>query len=127
MGESYTITIQLMTMTQIDLARELERLKKELREKWLKHFNDNQDWISVWAANNNFGAVTKETVEPEILDTLSTESQTYTPRTLHSHLIIGFISGLEPNLYALLKMLCFTSHNSNSIVQALELSFDPLS
>ncbi|NJN74720.1 MAG: DUF5331 domain-containing protein [Limnothrix sp. RL_2_0] len=110
----------------MSLPQDLEQLKKELKEKWLEHFKLNQDWIIIWVTKNGLWRPTQEKVEDEILESLSSESQKYSPRTLQSDFLIGFISGLEPALYSLLKLLCITSPNSENIINALELNFDPL-
>ncbi|ACK70795.1 conserved hypothetical protein [Gloeothece citriformis PCC 7424] len=85
-----------------------EELKATLKDKWLSYYEHNRSWLKEMLEN------TKSWVE--------VSDDGYRPS---SHLIIGAISVLEPNLRDWLIPFCELNSEEDSIIKVLGLDFDP--
>ncbi len=83
------------------LIEQIEPLKAELRDKFLDYYKANSFWLK--------------------------QMDGYGQSTKNSWFILGVISALEPKseLKELLQYFLLVTQNSDSIIKALELDFDP--
>ncbi|MFM7793247.1 MAG: DUF5331 domain-containing protein, partial [Microcystis panniformis] len=97
-----------LLFSQGDKMSNFEELKAALKDKWLDYYQINQAWIKVF--------------------TTATNSWINTPdggKRPSSHLILGVATALETQLFMWMSPFCVLSNDSNKLVDALGLNFDP--
>lgn len=116
-------------MSNLNFSQSLISLKEELKEKYLDYFQKNREWLIFFADSNSFWQdLDEEKItenDREIIKLLTPEDEGYEVRRLHSLMMLGIVSGLEPSIDSLISMLCFTCPNANQIIYGLGLDFDP--
>ncbi|NCQ94393.1 MAG: hypothetical protein EWV75_20900 [Microcystis wesenbergii Mw_QC_S_20081001_S30D] len=88
--------------------RNFEELKAGLKDKWLDYYEVNQSWIRVFMTATNSWINTPDS-----------------GKRPSSQLILGVATALETQLFMWMSPFCVLSHDSNRIVDALGLNFDP--
>ena len=106
-----------------DILTQPEKFKAELKEKWLNYYKTNRTWLQNYM-NNNSGWYDKVRFETEALKSLGFDED-YTPRRPECYFILGVVSVLEPSITNIFTFVENFTSNSEEIVRALGLHFDP--
>jgi Family of unknown function (DUF5331) len=106
-----------------DILTQPEQFKAELKEKWLNYYQENRNWLQRYM-NNSSGWCDKAYCEKETLKDLGF-NEDYTPRRPECYFILGVVSILEPQVTNILAFVENFTNNSEYIVNALGLNFDP--
>lgn len=102
-------------MALMKILEEFEKLKADLRKKWLDYYEINQAWIKVAAINKTHTWV-------EVVD-----GKSVTMTCPDSKLVIGVVSDYDPRVSEFIQVSTQFSGTCNldKIVEGLGLRFDP--
>lgn len=106
-----------------DILTQPEQFKAELKEKWLSYYQTNRSWLQQYMDNSS-GWYDKVCYEAETLESLGFDED-YSPRRPECYFILGVISVLEPSIKGLFSFAENLNTNSESLVKAFGLDFDP--
>lgn len=107
----------------MDILAQPEQFKAELKEKWLNYYQENRSWLQ-HCMNENSGWCDCVDYEEEELKSLGVDKD-YCPRRPECYFILGVISVLEPSARGLLSFMTHLNDDSEDLVKALGLDFDP--
>ena len=107
----------------VDILTQPEQFKAELKDKWLNYYQANRGWLQHYMnTNQNWHNVVS--YDKEELDSLEVEHN-YTPRRPKCYFVLGVISVLEPSVRGLFTFMGYSTANSEEMIKALGLDFDP--
>jgi hypothetical protein len=87
----------------------IDQLKESIKEKWLTYYESNISWLKIaMEKNGDFWTQTEDG-----------------GRRPNSHLIIGVITSLDPNLSSLMSFSCQLNSDADDIIKSLGLNFNP--
>ncbi|BAZ43656.1 hypothetical protein NIES4102_06570 [Chondrocystis sp. NIES-4102] len=107
-----------------DILTHPEQFKAELKDKWLDYYQANRNWLQRYMEINHSWRNWVTIYSEEELLSLEVEDD-YKPCRPQSYFIIGVVSTLEPSLQGLFPFMEYSTGNSEQIVKALGLDFDP--
>lgn len=96
----------------------IKPFKAELKDKWLDYYEANRNWLQSFM-NKNTSWFSSVEYKGELDD------PQYKPRRPNAHFILGVVTILEPQLQGLLVFSANLQTDSNLILKALDLDFDP--
>ncbi|MFM2315015.1 MAG: hypothetical protein RLZZ04_4291 [Cyanobacteriota bacterium] len=106
-----------------DILTQPENFKTELKEKWLNYYQANRSWLQKYMDENGGWS---DSVEYSKKKLQSFElAKDYYPRRPECYFILGVVSVLEPSVQGLLSFAGGLATDSEQLVQALGLDFDP--
>ncbi|NJN71789.1 MAG: DUF5331 domain-containing protein [Limnothrix sp. RL_2_0] len=115
-----------LTFFKMQFEQELEKLKNDLKEKWIDHCQRNKDWICQYMSDKNLWISTGEDVEQSLVENNPDEVfSKWDPSRPDSNFVIGVISSFDTEVQALLRFAMGLSKNPNIIIYSLGLHFDP--
>ena len=106
-----------------DILTQPEQFKAELKEKWLDYYEANRIWLQRYMDSSS-GWCDKTYRKKETLIELGF-NEDYVPRRPECYFILGVVSVLEPQITNILAFVENFTNNSEQIVKALGLNFDP--
>lgn len=106
-----------------DILAQPEKFKAELREKWLSYYQANHSWLRHYM-NEDDGWSDSVDYDDEELESFELDEDYY-PRRPECYFILGVVSVLEPSIQGLLSFAGGLTTNSEQLVEALGLNFDP--
>jgi hypothetical protein len=106
-----------------DIFAQPEQLKAELKEKWLNYYQVNRNWLK-HNMDEDSGWCDSVDYEKEELKNFKIDKN-YEPRRPECYFILGVISVLEPSVRSLLTFMGSLTTDSEELVKALGLNFDP--
>ena len=106
-----------------DILTKPEQFQAELKNKWLDYYQANRSWLQ-HCMNEDSGWSDSVDYEDEELEELEIEED-YEPRRPECYFILGVVSILEPSVQSLLGFAGHLSTDSEQLVKALGLDFDP--
>jgi hypothetical protein len=107
----------------VDILAQPEQFKAELKEKWLNYYQENRTWLQ-HCMNENGGWCDSVDYDEEELKSLGVDED-YCPRRPECYFILDVISVLEPSARGLLSFMTHLNDDSEDLVKALGLDFDP--
>lgn len=107
-----------------DILTQPEKFKTELKEKWLSYYQTNRSWLQHYMNINKGWCDSVVIYSKEELQSLETKDN-YQPRRPECYFILGVVSTLEPSLQGLFSFMEYSTGNSEQLVKALGLDFDP--
>jgi hypothetical protein len=106
-----------------DILAQPEKFKAELKEKWLNYYETNRSWLQHYMDED--GGWSDE-VEYDKKELKSLElDRDYYPRRPECYFILGVVSVLEPSIQGLLSFAGSLATDSEQLLEALGLNFDP--
>ena len=106
-----------------DILAQPEQFQAELRNKWLDYYQTNRSWLqhcmdedSGWSDSVDYDEEELESYELDV---------EYEPRRPECYFILGVASVLEPSVKGLLAFAGSLTTDSEQLVKALGLDFDP--
>ncbi|WP_319423004.1 DUF5331 domain-containing protein [Pleurocapsa sp. FMAR1] len=106
-----------------DILAQPEKFKTELKEKWLNYYQANRSWLQHYMDNDSGWS---DDVEYDKKELKSLElDRDYDPRRPECYFILGVVSVLEPSIQGLLSFAGGLTTESEQLVEALGLNFDP--
>ena len=106
-----------------DLLAQPEQFKAELKDKWLDYYQANRSWLKHCMDEDN-GWSDSVDYEEEELENFEVDED-YEPRRPECYFILGVASVLEPSVRGLLAFAGSLTTDSEDLVKALGLDFDP--
>ncbi|MGL5805226.1 MAG: DUF5331 domain-containing protein [Xenococcaceae cyanobacterium] len=107
----------------VDILAQPEQFKAELKEKWLNYYQENRRWLQ-HCMNENSGWCDCVEYNEEELNSFELDED-YSPRRPECYFILGVVSALEPSARSLLSFMTPLNDDSEDLVKALGLDFDP--
>ncbi|MDJ0690955.1 MAG: DUF5331 domain-containing protein [Xenococcaceae cyanobacterium MO_188.B32] len=107
----------------VDILAQPKQFKAELKDKWLDYYQANRSWLEHYM-NKNKGWCDLVGYDKEYLATLGFDKD-YSSRRPKSYFILGVISVLEPSVKGLFNFIGYSTADSDEMVKALGLGFDP--
>lgn len=107
----------------VDIFAQPEQFKAELKDKWLNYYQKNRSWLQHYMDESS-GWYESVEYEDEELENLELDED-YSPRRPQNYFILGVINVLEPSVQGLLALTASLTTDSERIVTALGLDFDP--
>ena len=106
-----------------DILAQPEQFKAELKEKWLSYYQENRTWLK-HNMDEDGGWSDAVDYEPKELKNFELD-RNYEPRRPECYFILGVVSVLEPSVRSLLAFMGSLTTDSEELVKALGLDFDP--
>ena len=107
----------------VDILAQPEQFKAELKDKWLDYYEANRSWLQHYMDINTNWYDSFRYDEKE-LASLGFHKN-YSPRLPNCYFILGVVSVLEPSIKGLFAFMEYSTANSEKIVTALGLDFEP--
>lgn len=107
-----------------DILAQPEQFKAALKDKWLDYYKANRSWLRRYMNINQGWCDSANGYTRKELDHFGF-SKDYQPRRPECYFIIGVMSVLEPSLKGLFVFIEYSTADSEKIITALELDFDP--
>ena len=107
-----------------DILAKPEQFKAELKNKWLNYYQANSSWLQHYMNTNKGWYDLVNNYSKEELKNLEVE-ENYQPYRPECYFILGVVSVLEPSLKGLFAFMEYSTGNSEQLVKALGLDFDP--
>jgi hypothetical protein len=107
-----------------DILTQPEQFKAELKEKWLNYYETNRSWLERYMKINKGWYDVVQKYSKEELQSLEVRDN-YQPYRPECYFILGVVSVLEPSLKGLFAFMEYSTGNSEQLVKALGLDFDP--
>ena len=107
-----------------DILTQPEKFKAELKEKWLNYYQTNRSWLEHYMKINKGWYDVVQKYSKEELQSLEVKDN-YQPYRPECYFILGVVSVLEPSLKGLFAFMEYSTGNSEQLVKALGLDFDP--
>ena len=106
-----------------DILAQPEQFKAELKNKWLDYYQANRSWLQ-HCMNEDSGWYDSVDYNEEELESFEVDED-YEPRRPECYFILGVMSVLEPSVRSLLAFAASLTTDSEKLVKALGLDFDP--
>ena len=106
-----------------DILAQPEQFKAELKSKWLDYYQANRSWLQHCMNEDSGWSDSVDYNEEELEDYEIDED--YEPRRPECYFILGVASILEPSVKGLLAFAGSLTTDSEQLVKALGLDFDP--
>lgn len=100
-----------------------EQFKAELKNKWLEYYQINRTWLQ-HCMDHDSGWSDSVDYDEEELENFELDED-YEPRRPECYFILGVASVLEPSVRSLLAFAVSLTTDSEDLVKALGLDFDP--
>lgn len=107
----------------VDILAQPEQFKAELKDKWLNYYQANRSWLQHYM-NENDGWCDSVEYDEEELEDFGVDKD-YSPRRPECYFILGVVTVLEPSVRGLLAFMGHLTDDSEELVRALGLDFDP--
>lgn len=110
-----------------DILTQPEKFKTEIKEKWLNYYQTNRSWLQHYM-NEDSGWSDSVDYDEEKLNSLKHDlklDEDYEPRRPECYFILGVVSVLEPSIQGLFSFAGGLTTESERLVEALDLDFDP--
>lgn len=112
-----------LEIIMVDILAQPEQFKAGLKEKWLNYYQANRSWLQSYMNKNNGWCDSVKYSKEKLKDFGVDEN--YCPRRPECYFILGVVSVLETSLKGLFPFMAYSSGNSEEIIKALGLDFDP--
>lgn len=106
-----------------DILAQPEQFKAELKDKWLNYYQANRNWLQHYMDEDG-GWSDSVDYDKEELENFEVDED-YEPRRPECYFILGVASVLEPSVRGLLAFAGSLTTDSEELVKALGLDFDP--
>lgn len=106
-----------------NILEQPEQFKAELKDKWLDYYEGSRSWLQHYMDTNK-GWYDLVNYDQEELENLGVDED-YRPRRPECYFILGVISVLDPSVRGLFTFIGYSNANSEEMVKALGLDFDP--
>ena len=108
----------------VDILAQPEQFKAELKDKWLDYYEANSGWLEHYMNKNKGWYDLVNIYKQEEFINLGFDKN-YVPYRPECYFILGVVSVLEPSIKGLFAFIEYSTANSEEIVKALGLDFDP--
>ena len=106
-----------------DILAQPEQFKAELKDKWLNYYQENRSWLQHYMDEDGGWSDSVDYDEEELKNFKIEED--YEPRRPECYFILGVVTVLEPSVRGLLAFAGSLTTDSEELVKALGLDFDP--